>query len=152
DSDECAETRAAVEHWYDAEAVPPGYADAQELAVAPPIANRVDADFGDVRLLGLDVPATAHRGDQLALTWTFEVRGRPAPGWKVFAHVEAPNKTFISGDHLPPHPFEWIEVGKVLRYTTTVAIPRTAATGRHTVLVGLFRGSQRAHATAPHAK
>ena len=54
-----------------------------------------------VRLLAVDVrsaemgggdtaPARARPGDTIALTWTFEARGRSAPGWRVFVHVAGP--------------------------------------------------------------
>jgi arylsulfatase A-like enzyme len=153
DGDDCSETRSEVEHWYDSEAVPPGFATAQVLTARPPIANPLDADLGDARLLAVDAPATVHRGDQVTVTWTWEIRGAIAPGWRVFVHAEGPAKgTFLNGDHPPPYPFEWIEPGKLVRYTTTLAIPRVAATGRYTLWTGLFRGNERAHASSSHAR
>ena len=159
--DECAETRRAVEQWYDTEQVPAGAIEAL-LPGKPVIAAPLDADLGDaVRLLAVaaanataDPIAAAHirPGDTVALTWTFEARGTVGPGWRMFVHVEGPNKAFVNGDHKPARPFEWWRAGQFIRYTTTVVIPRTAAPGRYVVWAGLFEGNRRAKARAPRAK
>jgi len=96
--------------------------------------------------------STAKPGDTIALTWTFEARGRVAPGWKVFVHVDsgATGSTFVNGDHAPVRPFEWWQPGQFIRYTTNVTLPRVP--GHYTVWAGLFLGDQRAHASAPHAR
>ncbi|HEY3805340.1 MAG TPA: sulfatase-like hydrolase/transferase [Kofleriaceae bacterium] len=152
DSDECKATRDAVAHWYDNSTVPPGAADAL-LAMPPPIVSPIDADLGtSVRLLAVDVPARVHTGDSVPITWTFAARGRVAPGWKLFVHVDGPGHAFVNGDHEPVRPFEWWRPGQFIRYTTTVAIPRGSPAGRYTVHVGMFRGSQRVHVTATHAQ
>jgi arylsulfatase A-like enzyme len=150
DDDACAETRRAVERWYDNETVPPGAAEAL-LPARPTIAAPLDADLGDsVRLLAVDAPAKATPGETISLVWTFEARGRVAPGWKVFVHLDAPGGTFINGDHAPARPFEWWRQGQFIRYTTQLAVPR--APGKYTMWAGLFEGNQRAHASAPHAR
>ena len=152
DDDECQATRHAVEQWFDAEQVPPGASDAL-LAARPPIAAPLDADLGDaVRLLAVDAPPHARPGETIELVWTFEARGTVPPGWKVFVHVEGPNKAYINGDHRPVRPFEWWRPGQYIRYTTTVGVPRTAAAGHYTVWAGLFDGNRRAKARAPSVK
>ncbi|MEO7729751.1 MAG: sulfatase-like hydrolase/transferase, partial [Kofleriaceae bacterium] len=161
DDDACAETRRAVEQWYDAQQVPAGAAEAL-LPGKPAITAPLDAELGDeVHLLAVEAanaapdPAIGGRirpGDTVALTWTFEARGRIAPGWRMFVHVEGPNKLFFNGDHRPPRPFEWWRAGQYIRYTTTVVIPRTAAPGRYLVWAGMFEGNRRAKARAPRAK
>jgi hypothetical protein len=105
-----------------------------------------------VRLLAVDAPPHVRPGESIALTWTFEARGTVAPGWKMFVHVEGPNKVFLSGDHRPARPFEWWRPGQYIRYTTTVVVPRTAAAGRYTVWAGMFTGNRRAKLRAPRAK
>jgi arylsulfatase A-like enzyme len=152
DDDECAETRGAVEKWYDAEEVPPGAGEAL-LAARPAIAAPLDADLGaSVRLLAVDAPPRVKPGDSIPLTWTFEARGTVAPGWKMFVHVEGPNKAFWNGDHRPARPFEWWRPGQYIRYTTTVVVPRNAAAGHYVVWAGMFEARQRAKASAPRAK
>jgi arylsulfatase A-like enzyme len=147
----CAATRRTVEQRYDLETVPPGAAEAL-LAGRPEIASPLDADLGEsVRLLSVDAPAHAHLGDTIDVTWTFEARGRVAPGWKMFAHLEGPAGGFINGDHVPARPFEWWRAGQFIRYTTAIAIPRTVAPGHFTLRVGMFSGERRAHATSSHA-
>jgi hypothetical protein len=91
-------------------------------------------------------------GESVALTWTFEARGRVAPGWRMFVHLEGPNRTFVNGDHRPARPFEWWRAGQYIRYTTTVVVPRTATPGRYVVWAGMFEGKRRAKARAPRAK
>ena len=148
----CAETRRAFERWFDDDQVPTGAAEAL-LPSRPAIASPLDADLGDsVRLLSLDAPATARRGEPITLTWTFEARGKVKPGWKMFVHLEGPNKVFFNGDHRPVRPFEWWNPGQFIRYSTTVMVPRSTATGPFTVWAGMFEGARRAHASAPRAK
>src|SRR5262249_7883075 len=141
DDDECSDTRRAVERWYDIEQVPAGAAEAL-LTGRPTIAKPLDADYGDsVRLLAVDVPASGHRGETVQLTWTFEARAKVGAGWKMFVHVEGPNKAFYNGDHRPARPFEWWEPGQYIRYSTSVLIPRTAPIGHYTVWAGMFEGT-----------
>lgn len=153
DDDVCADTRRALEHWYDQSTVPPGAAEAL-LAQRPPIAAPLDADYGDaVRLLGVELaPVHPRPGDKLALTWTFEARDRVPAGWKLFVHVEGPNKALVAnGDHDPARPFAWWRAGQIIRYTTTVALPRTAMMGKYVVWAGLFHGADRAPVRGTHA-
>ncbi len=152
DDDDCTATRTAVEHWYDASQIPEGAAGAL-LHERPVIANPLDADLGSsVRLLSVDAPAKAKPGEPIELTWTFEARGRVAPGWKLFVHLDGPNRAFVNGDHAPAWRFEWWHPGEFIRYKTTVTIPRVPLTGKYTVNVGLFRGTERIHVTAAHAE
>ena len=147
----CAETRATVARWYDVDQVPDGAAEAL-LPGRPAIEHPLDADLGDaVRLLAAEIPKTARPGDSLAFTWTFEARAPVPSGWKVFVHVEGPNKLFVNGDHKPARPFEWWRPGQFIRYTTQLTLPKHAQRGRYTVKVGLYKG-KRAKVTAPHAE
>jgi hypothetical protein len=148
----CADTRRAVERWYDAEQIPAGAAEAL-LPGRPAIAAPLDADLGPaVRLLAVDAPAAARPGEPLRLTWTFECRGPVAAGWKVFAHVVGPGGSMLAnGDHAPARPFEWWQPGQFIRYSTAIPIPRHAR-GPYTLMAGLFRGTTRAKAAAPRAR
>ena len=152
DDAECAAERAAVARWFDAEQVPAGAGDAL-LAGPPVIAAPLEAQLGDaVRLLAVDAPPRVKPGESIALTWTFEARGTVPPGWKMFVHVEGPNKAFLNGDHRPARPFEWWRPGQYIRYTTTVVVPRTAAAGHYVVWAGMFDRRGRAKVRAPRAK
>jgi arylsulfatase A-like enzyme len=153
--DECSDTRAAVEHWFDAEQVPQGAVEAL-LPARPEIAAPLDADLGDaVRLLAVEAPARVKPGEPISLTWTFEARGVVGAAWRVFVHVAGPGeagRVFFNGDHHPIRPFEWWRAGQFIRYTSTVVVPRSAAPGHYTVWAGLFDAARRAPARAPHAR
>jgi choline-sulfatase len=151
-TDECKDTRRAVETWFDAEQVPAGAAQAL-LPSRPPIAAPLDVDFGDgVRLLSVEVPARLKPGEQGEITWTFEARDHVAPGWKMFVHVEGPAKSFINADHRPARPFEWWREGQFIRYATTMTVPRNAVKGTYVVNAGMFKGKKRATAKSPKSK
>ncbi|MGE3543856.1 MAG: sulfatase, partial [Kofleriaceae bacterium] len=151
-TDECRDTRSAVERWFDREQIPAGAAEAL-LTARPAIAAPLDARLGDsVRLLGVEVPKSVKRGEPVTLTWTFEALGTVNPGWKLFVHLEGPNKLTLNGDHRPARPFEWWKPGQFIRYSTTVMIPRTTPAGTFTVWTGMFAGKRRATLTAPKAK
>ena len=67
-------------------------------------------------------------------------------------HAEGPNKAFLNGDHAPARPFEWWQAGQFIRYSTTIAVPKSAMPGAYTVWAGMFEGNRRATVSAPHAK
>jgi hypothetical protein len=75
------------------------------------------------------------------------VRGRVAPGWKVFVHAEGPQ--FVNGDHQPARPFAWWRPGQFIRYSTTLVLPRP---GTYMVWAGFFQGGKRAPVASPHAR
>ena len=145
---DCEQTASSLGTWFDADQIPDGAAQAL-LPARPTIATPLDADFGDsVRLLSVDVPATAKRGESITVTWTFEARGKVGAGWKMFVHAQGPNRAMtINGDHRPTRPFEWWKAGQFVRYTTQIAIPRGAPNGTFTILAGMFKGNTRARAT-----
>lgn len=139
--EECGEPRRALERWFDAAQIPPGAAQAL-LPGRPELASTVDVDLGDdVRLLAVTAPPRVHPGDTVELVWTFEAKGAPPPGWKVFAHVEGPTR--LSADHAPVRPLEWWQRGQFIRYATKLAVPRGAPSGTYTIWAGLWRGAQR---------
>ncbi|HEU0032392.1 MAG TPA: sulfatase-like hydrolase/transferase [Kofleriaceae bacterium] len=147
----CRDTRSAVERWYDLEQVPRGAAEAL-LPARPAIASPLDADLGPaVRLLAAEATPTVKPGETVTLTWTFEATGTPEPGWKLFVHVDGPNRAFVNGDHAPARPFEWWRPGQFIRYQTQVTVPRTAPRGTYKVRIGLFKGTTRAPVRAPRA-
>jgi hypothetical protein len=152
--DECADTREALVHYYDTEAIPPGAGEAL-LPARPTIANPLDADLGDsVRLLACDTPHTAKPGESVPITWTFEARDTVEHGWKVFVHVEKPGGGMINADHFPARPFDWWKPGQYIRYTTTVALPASTPRGRYVVKAGLYHAEDKRNAqvTASHAR
>jgi choline-sulfatase len=145
----CAATRTALERWYDGSLIPAGAGEAL-MPTPPTIARPLDLDLGaEVRLLAVELPATAKAGDTVDVTWTFAARGTPPDGWKVFAHFEAPGGGRFTGDHAPVRPFAWWRAGQFIRYTTPVTIPRTTGAGRYALWAGLWKGAKRRPARAP---
>jgi choline-sulfatase len=140
--DECPATRKAFEDWYDTVQIPAGAADAV-VETRPAIAVPLDVSFGDaVHLLGVDAPARVHPGDTVELTWTFEARGKPPAGWKVFVHVEGPNTPFINADHVPPRPLETWPAGKFIHYARSFTVGKAKPAGHYDVRAGLFKGNE----------
>ena len=146
---DCEDTATALGTWFDADQIPQGAA-AALLPTRPAIASPLDIDLGaSVRLLAVDVPPTATRGESITITWTFEARGTVGAGWKMFVHAQGPSRgMLVNGDHRPTRPFEWWKPGQIIRYTTQLAIPRTAPAGTFTILAGMFKGTTRAKVTA----
>jgi hypothetical protein len=150
DEDACKELRERLARWYDTETIPAGAVEAL-LPAKPAIAKPLDVDFGDsVRLLAVDVPATAKPGDTVDVTWTWEARSRGPEGWKVFVHLESPTKHSTNFDHAPARPFLWWRSGQFIRYTTKITIPRTDGTGKFTLLAGLWNGQTNMPARGGH--
>jgi hypothetical protein len=137
--DDCDDTRAALERWYDVSTVPPGAVEAL-VAQMPAVANRIDAQLGDaVKLVGLDVPARVKPGDVVELRWTFQATGVLGDSWKLFVHVEAPNQQMVTNaDHVPVRPFAWWKPGEIIHYTTKLTVARNWAPGAYKIYVGLF--------------
>jgi hypothetical protein len=152
DDDACSSTRAAVARWYDREQVPAGATE----ALLPPgtqVAAPLDVKLGDkAALLSVEAPAQAKPGDTVTLTWTWKATGSLGSDWRVFVHAKGSGGAFINGDHEPVRPFGWWKPGQLIRYSTTIALPRHAAAGRYTVSAGVFRGQSRLPATGGHAK
>jgi arylsulfatase A-like enzyme len=144
---DCDATTAALGAWVDADQIPDGAA-AALLPSRPSITGQL-ADFGtSVRLLSVEVPPTAKRGESIEITWTFEALGKVGDGWKMFVHAQGPNRSMINGDHRPTRPFEWWKPGQFIRYKTQLAIPRTAQNGAFKILAGMYKGNTRAKASA----
>ena len=147
DDDECKATRDAFVHWYDNTRVLPN-AKAALLAAKPAIAHPVDVTYGsDIQLDSVDVPAKVKPGD-ISLVWTFDAKGTPPPGNKLFVHIESPGAAMQNGDHTPDRPFEYWKSGQTIRYTTTIHVTRP---GVYTVWAGVFKDATRMHATTTTA-
>jgi len=147
----CASAKAAFENWYDSAQIPAGAADAL-LPARPAIAAPLDIDLGpEVRLLAVELPAQARPGETIDITWTFEARGRLAPGWRVFVHLEDGRGGRFTADHTPVRPFDWWRRGQFIRYTITTTVPPTASPGTYGLWTGLWRKQARRPVTAPAA-
>jgi arylsulfatase A-like enzyme len=148
DPGDCADTRRALEAWYDRSQIPPGAADAL-LPGRPELASPLGVRFGDeVELLAVDLPdQPIGRGHSFPVTFTFAAHGPLRGGWKLFAHFEGRGQRF-QGDHTPVRPFDWWRDGQFIRYTHQVRVPPHMKPGNYRLWMGLFRGADRRPARA----
>ena len=146
----CRSALTTFERWYDAAQIPPGAVEAllpgRPSLTAPPL----DIDLGpEIRLLALEHPPQVRAGETFELTWTFEARGRLRGDWRVFAHFEDGRGGRFTADHAPVRPLAWWRRGQFIRYTITVAVPRTAAAGSYGLWTGMWRKQARRPIKAP---
>ena len=117
-------------------------ADRAVLPGAPHPGVAVAGAFGDaVRFLGADLPAEAHAGSTVDVTWYFRAE-RALPGrWRPFVHFNGP--TYFQGDHDPALPIARWRPGQYIADRQRLVVPATAPPGEYTVLVGIFQGQER---------
>jgi hypothetical protein len=119
------------------------------LTTAPTPRYPVNADLdGKVVYLGLDAnPAPVEPGKDLTLTHYWKVVAQPGEGWRIFTHVEAPNKqNYMNADHPPvqgKYPLTAWKAGQIIRDTHTVKVPEGWPAQSLLVHVGLWRGASR---------
>lgn len=144
---ECAGAREILEAWYDDSQIPEGAASAL-LGTTPTIAKPLDINFGSaIRLLEWQMPKTVQRGQSFPMDITWQGRGRPPPGRKVFAHFESEHGRF-TGDHRPVRPFSWWRKGQYIRYQHEVTVPASTRPGRYTLWMGIYKGNERMKVTS----
>ncbi|MCG5053487.1 MAG: glycosyltransferase family 39 protein [Myxococcales bacterium] len=99
-----------------------------------------------VELIGADFPSSVRRPAKIPLTLYLRVRRRPAPGFKVFVHVDVPGHPRLIGDHEPlagafPTSF-WLP-GEYIRDRTEIDAPlMTTVAGTYTVYIGFWPGGE----------
>jgi arylsulfatase A-like enzyme len=134
-------------------AVPPGAAAKLADGVTPPGAQApaparpLDAQLGDAIVLrGTDLSAPEVRaGSTIEVAVYFEVKRRPAPGWRLFFHLDGPAGT-RNLDHVPVDglmPLERWRPGQRIRDRQRIAVPVGAPPGVYVLHVGAFRGGER---------
>jgi hypothetical protein len=139
----CKGARAALETWYDHSEIPEGAQEAL-LDAAPALESPIWVDYAkSIRLSQLKIPKTVRRGESIELEYTWAGLGTPPLGWKVFAHFETKSGARFTDDHAPPRPFSWWKSGQHIRYSRTLAIPKTQALGSYELWFGLYKGNDR---------
>jgi hypothetical protein len=119
------------------------------LASAPTMQFATHADLdGKVEYLGLDVtPNPAEPGKDVHLTHYWKVKVAPSDGWRLFTHVNGPNKQgFINVDHGPvsgKYPVSRWKAGDIIRDQHSFRLPPNWASNSFNVYVGLWRGHER---------
>jgi hypothetical protein len=101
-----------------------------------------------VELVGADFPSSLRRPGKIGLTMYFRVLKRPAPGFKMFVHIDTPGHPRLIGDHEPlagAFPTSYWLPGEYIRDFTEIEVPRmTTMSGTYTAYVGFWPGGESA--------
>ncbi len=109
-----------------------------------------------IELVGADFPPSIRRPGTIPLTLYFRVHKKPRPGFRIFAHFDAPNEPRLLGDHAllnGTFPTDYWLPGEYIRDTYDVEVPlMTTPAGRYAVLIGFWPGGEgkRLKITAGH--
>lgn len=99
-----------------------------------------------VELIGADFPSSLRRPGKIGLTLYFRVIKRPAPGFKMFVHVDIPGHPRLIGDHEPlqgAFPTSYWLPGEYIRDFTEIDVPlMTTMAGTYTAYVGFWPGGE----------
>lgn len=119
------------------------------LASAPTPQFPVNADIdGKVVYLGLDASLNPiEPGKDVKLTHYWKVVAPPGAGWRMFTHLNGPNKTaYMNVDHGPirgKYPVSQWKAGDIIKDEHNIRLPPTWSHERVEVFVGLWRGQER---------
>jgi hypothetical protein len=109
-----------------------------------------------IELVGADFPPTVRRPGTIPLTLYFRVHKKPKPGFRIFAHFDAPGEPRLLGDHAllnGTFPTDYWLPGEYIRDTYDVEVPlMTTPAGKYTLLIGFWPGGEgkRLKITAGH--
>ena len=99
-----------------------------------------------IELVGADFPPSIRRPGTIPLTLYFRVHKKPRPGFRVFAHFDAPGEPRLLGDHPllnGTFPTDYWLPGEYIRDTYDVEVPlMTTPAGKYTVLMGFWPGGE----------
>jgi hypothetical protein len=114
------------------------------------IQHRLHADLdGKIILHGYDLDAAeARAGGSLTVTWYWECKEAPGPGWRLFTHVlDDQERSRVNRDKVGPirkhfQPEHWRK-GLVVRDLQRIRIPKTWPGEALELRIGLWKGEQR---------
>jgi len=112
--------------------------------------RKLNANFDDkVTLLGYDVDRKeAAPGDKVRVTWYWECREAPGPGWRLFTHmVDGSGTSRINKDGAGPvrknfQPEHW-KKGTIVKDPQRITIPKSWSSSTVGLRVGLWKGGDR---------
>jgi hypothetical protein len=110
----------------------------------PPIANEVEAQFGeDIRLLGYDLdPADARPGGEVRLTLYWQAIYTPVDGYTVFNHLVGPDGQTYGQFDSPPVSDAWLTQtwlpGEIILDRRVIPIRPDAPPGEYQINIGLY--------------
>ncbi|MFB6350493.1 MAG: LTA synthase family protein, partial [Bradymonadaceae bacterium] len=107
----------------------------------PKIQHKTDAKFGDfARLLGYDLSKKSVKpGDEITITYYFEVLGNIPPKWKLFVHGEGDR--ILNLDHVPVngrYPLQDWKSGEILADNHTIEVPDNWKSSTLDVHLGIY--------------
>lgn len=106
--------------------------------------HTTDANFGDqLRLLGYDLPTSAHSGETIPLSLYWQATQPPGADYQVFIHLlDAAGQAVAQFDG-PPRGGAYLTsawgAGESVPDTHSLALPTTLAPGAYSLAVGLYR-------------
>jgi hypothetical protein len=109
-----------------------------------------------IELVGADFPPSIRRPGSIPMTLYFRVHKKPKPGFRVFAHFDAPGEPRLLGDHAllnGTFPTDYWLPGEYIRDSYDVEVPlMTTPAGKYTLLIGFWPGGEgkRLKITAGH--
>jgi hypothetical protein len=110
----------------------------------PPMANEIDAQFGDnIRLLGYDLDtADAHPNGQIHLTLYWQAIDTPIDGYTIFNHLVGPDGQTHGQFDSPPVSDAWLTQtwlpGEIIIDRRVIPIKPDAPPGEYQINVGLY--------------
>lgn len=146
-----ARLRTALAAWMDQAALPADFKRRVEGNVSQtpiPFSHPLGARLGQfISVEGYDL-----NDGEIA----FVLRGlaRPPQGWRFFMHIIGPDGRRLNADHEPVenlYPVTRLRPGTWLRDRVKLAVPPGWPEGPLTIDLGLWKGTERAAATGPHA-
>lgn len=115
--------------------------------------HAVDADFGGrIALIGYDLELpggdSVGAGQRFALTWYWQVIGKPPRGHQVFVHIDGDGLR-LNGDHKPVggrYPAANWQAGDIIADRQELVVPANFRADDYVMYVGWFSGKKRLEA------
>jgi hypothetical protein len=113
----------------------------------PSEARLENAGGGKITYLGMDVSGDVVAGQPVTITHYFRVDEAAPEGWKLFVHLDSPDKrAHMTADHVPidgKYPVHRWRAGEIIRDAHKIIVPPSWPGDKLLVYVGLWKGQAR---------
>jgi hypothetical protein len=103
----------------------------------PKVNHTLDAEFGPIRLVGMNVPDTIRRGEPFDIGLSWLCLSKPGGDWTIAMHIDhqgQPSRR-VNSDHQPPLPTSQWEVGKYTSWSHPFTFTEDMPTGTYVISV-----------------